>query len=152
MKSEKAITLTSLIIYVIGMVITIGTISTITTFFYKNINVNSESTKTTTQYTKLSSIFVEEINRKENNVVESKTYSDNQKEISYIIFSSGNQYTFKEENNSIYKNNIKICENVDQCQFSHEYKDSQYIIKVNLKIGNLDKTGENAIIYNIKNK
>ena len=37
MKNNKGVTLTSLIIYVIGMVIVVASISTLTTFFYKNI-------------------------------------------------------------------------------------------------------------------
>lgn len=148
MKNDKGITMTSLIIYVIGMVIVIGTISTITTYFYKNVNSSSENLDTT-QYTKFSSIILEEVNKERNTIIESKTYLENEMKISYIIFSSGNQYTFKEENNSIYKNQIKICENIENCEFSYEYKDSKYLLNIEFKTNNIDKTGTNAIKFNM---
>jgi len=57
MRNNKGVTLTSLIIYVIGMVIVVGIISTLTSFFYKNINIEGISDNGSTQYTKFSSIF-----------------------------------------------------------------------------------------------
>lgn len=146
MKNNKGITLTSLIIYVIGMTIMVATIATITSYFYKNLdvrNINSD----TTQYTKFSSIFSEEINREKNTVIDCKSLTDMDK-ISYIIFSSGNQFTFN--NNSIYKNNVKICDNIESCDFSYTFSDSKYKITVNLRTNNIDMTGDNAIIYNLK--
>ena len=150
MKIENGITLTSLIIYVIGMVIVVTTVSTLTTYFYKNIDINSTNNDTT-QYTKFTSVFLDEINKGQNEVIEAKTISESDKKVSYIIFSDGNQYTFKEENKSIYKNQVKICENIDNCEFSYKYQDSQYIVQVQLKTGKIDKTGNNAISYTMKN-
>ena len=150
MKKENGITLTTLIIYVIGMVIVVTTVSTLTTYFYKNIDINSTNNDTT-QYTKFTSVFLDEINKGQNEVIEAKTISESDKKVSYIIFSDGNQYTFKEENKSIYKNQVKICENIDNCEFSYKYQDSQYIVQVQLKTGKIDKTGNNAISYTIKN-
>lgn len=145
MKNNKGITLTSLIIYVIGMTIMVGTIATLTSFFYKNINIGSINNDTT-QYTKFSSIFSEEINRKDNSVVKCKELND---ETSYIIFSSGNQYTFNENSKSIYKNNIKICENIEKCGFSYTFVDSKYKITVSFKSGSIDMTGNNAVTYSL---
>ena len=150
MKKENGITLTSLIIYVIGMVIVVTTVSTLTTYFYKNIDINSTNNDTT-QYTKFTSVFLDEINKGQNEVIEAKTISESDKKVSYIIFSDGNQYTFKEDNKSIYKNQVKICENIDNCEFSYKYQDSQYIVQVQLKTGKIDKTGNNAISYTMKN-
>lgn len=149
MKNNRGITLTSLIIYLIGMVIVIGIIATLTSFFYKNINIQDIYYDTTTQYTKFSSIFSDEINTENNFVIDCKTSMDNGIKISYIIFSSGNQYTFNSENNSIYKNKIKICENVDDCDFSYSFIDSKYSIKVSFKDKSIDMTGDNAIVYNL---
>ena len=71
MKSNKGITLTSLIIYVIGLTIMVATIATLTTFFYKNIDAGDINTDTT-QYTKFSSVFLYLINRKNNRVIDCK--------------------------------------------------------------------------------
>lgn len=145
MKNNKGITLTSLIIYVIGMTIMVATIATLTSFFYKNINVGNINTDTT-QYTKFSSIFSEEINRKNNKVIECKEFTNG---ISYIIFSSGNQYTFNENSKAIYKNNIKICENVEECKFSYTFVDSKYKITVSFKSGSINMTEDDAITYSL---
>ena len=143
MKNNKGITLTSLIIYVIGMTIMVATIATLTSFFYKNIDIGSISNDTT-QYTKFSSIFSEEINRNNNSVIDCKSLTDG---VSYIIFSSGNQYTFNENSKSIYKNNVKICDNVEMCNFLYTFVDSKYNITVNFKTSTIDMIGDNAVTY-----
>lgn len=145
MKSNKGITMISLITYIIGLTIVTALIATLTTSFYKNINV-SDVNSDTTQYTKFSSIFSEEINNKDNYVIDCKPITNG---VSYIIFSSGNQYTFDEKSKAIYKNNLKICENVDMCEFSYLFIDSKYKIKVNFKTSNIEMTGDNAMIYSL---
>lgn len=145
MKNNKGITLISLITYIIGLTIVVGLIATLTSFFYKNIHV-SEINSDTTQYTKFSSIFLEETNKNDNFVIDCKSLTDG---ISYIIFSSKNQYTFNAKSKSIYKNNIKICDNVEICDFSYTFVDSNYKIKVNFKTSNIEMLGDNAIIYNL---
>lgn len=147
MKNNSGITLTSLIIYIIGMLIILGTIANLTSFFYKNVNVEEIQADTTTQYTKFSSIFSKEINNENNYIIDCKTSTKNNIKQSYIIFSSGNQYTYTSENGCIYKNDIKICENIDNCEFSYTFKNSKYVIKVNFKTKTIDMTGENAATY-----
>lgn len=147
MRNNRGITLTSLIIYVIAMSITVGAIGTLTGFFFKNVDVDNIKSDETTQFAEFSSVFTEEINSENNYVVDCKTLElENGKE-SYIIFASGNQYTFKSENNSIYKNKVKICENVDDCDFSYSFVDSQYLIRVDFKNSVVDMTGENAVTF-----
>ena len=145
MRNNKGITLISLITYIIGLTIVLALIATLTSFFYKNISakdINSD----TTQYTKFSSIFIEETNNKKNSVISCQSMTDG---ISYIVFSSGNQYTFDENSKSIYKNNFKICNNVEICDFSYTFVDTKYKIKVDFKTSNIEMLGNNAIIYNL---
>lgn len=146
MENQKGITLVSLSVYIIGMMVIIAIVATLTTFFYKNIN-NIDDNDISTDYTKFTKIFSSEINKSGNTVVDAKTYIENDKKVSYIIFSSGNQYTYKEENKSIYQNNIKICTQIDNCEFSYSYQNSQYKINVELIAGNISLTGENKIVY-----
>ena len=137
-KNEKGITLTSVIIYIIGMVIVLATIANLTSFFYKNINIEDANYDSTTQYTKFSSLFLDETNNENNYIIDCKTTNENNIKLSYIIFSSGNQYTYTNQNNCIYKNNIKICENVEDCDFSYTFADSKYQIKVKFKTNIID--------------
>lgn len=145
LKNDKGVTMISLITYIIGFTIVIALIANLTTYFYKNINV-SDINNDTTQYTKFSSLFTEEINNKNNSVIDCKSITNG---VSYIIFSSGNQYTFDESSKSIYKNNVKICNNVDICDFSYTFVDSKYKIKVSFKTSNIEMLGDNAVIYNL---
>ena len=145
MRDNKGITMISLITYIMGLTIVLALIATLTTFFFKNISAKDLNSDTT-QYTKFSSIFLEEINNKNNSVIECKSLNNG---VSYIIFSSGNQYTFNANSKCIYKNKIKICENVEICDFSYTFVDSKYKIKVNFKTSNIEMLGDNAIIYNL---
>ena len=99
MKSEKGITLTSLIIYIIAMAIVIGIVATITNYFYNNIDGLTDRTESSKSYTTFNSYFVNEITQKDNTVLSCTG--------SIIVFSSGNQYTFA--GGDLYMNKIKIC-------------------------------------------
>lgn len=101
MKDNKGITLTSLIIYIIGVLIAVSTISTLTTFFSKNIRMSNINTNTM-QYTKFSSIFLNEINNKNNKIISYKTEGEGFSKVSYIIFSSRKSiYIYRWKQNNI---------------------------------------------------
>lgn len=148
MKKERGITLISVIVYVIALLIVVGLISTLTGYFYRNVNINTENTEITQQFTKFNSYFTSEINEKDIYVLDTKTSNENPK-TSYIAFSNGVTYTFSEENKAIYRNKIKICTNVDRCLFSYDFIEQKYVIYVDLKIGNLERTGNNILTYTL---
>lgn len=148
MRNNSGVTLMSVMIYVIGMTIVLGVMATLVSFFYNNIDVNSINNDSSIQYTKFSSVFVEEINRENNYIIDCKTLRENNDKLSYIIFSSGNQYTFMRESASVYKNNVKICDSIEECDFSYSFVDSKYFVKVNFRTDGLDLSGENAVVYN----
>ena len=132
MKEEKGITLGSITIYVIALLIIVGLISTITSFFYSNIiNVNDNS-RNMAEITKFNMYFLKDVKNANNTVTVS---GDN----TNITFSSGNVYTFK--NNAIYQNKVKICDNVKNAQFKLEQSNNKKIVTVLLSIGdNLEVT------------
>lgn len=131
MKSNKGITLVSVTIYVIAMVMIVTLISVITGYFYKNVDINNETYDTSQQYTRFNSFFSDEINRNNNKIVE----IGNSEGQEYIVFSSGNQYTFIAENKSIYKNNVKIATNIQTCSFTSNIVNGKETIKVKIGIG-----------------
>ena len=45
MKKENGVTLTSIIIYILALLIVIGVISALTSYFYRNIDLEGESKK-----------------------------------------------------------------------------------------------------------
>ena len=70
--------------------------------------------------------ILEEINEQE----EVKTENDEtDNKISYIIFSSGNQYTFVKQNKAIYQGKVKIASFIKDCDFILE---NETTLKVNI--------------------
>lgn len=147
MKSEKGITLASLIIYVITMLIVVALISVVTGYFYKNVEITTDSNIAMKQYTQFNSYFGEEIAKSGNKIIGAGIKPD---KTNYIAFSSNNVYTYSEESKAIYRNDTKICEDVDECSFMYELKNGRYTIYVDFKSGDFNRTGDHAIIYNLK--
>lgn len=129
MKSERGVTLTSVMVYIIALSVVVITVGRIMTYFYKNVNNITEDTNTSGAYTSFNSYFTEEINIEGNDVEECVTDSSTGE--SYIIFSkTGSQYTYKNKN--IYKEKIKIAKDINECKFI--YDETTKVIQVNMKI------------------
>lgn len=130
MKSEKGITLTSLIIYVIGMLIVISIVSVITTYFYKNMKNVRTNINPIAEYTKFNSYFTNEVNKGNIKILECAN-SGNQ---NYIVFDNGTQYTFVKRNEGIYKNEVKICKGISNCTFEQSIENGKDIVNVKITI------------------
>ena len=125
MKSDRGVTTASLIVYVIAMLIIVGIIATITSFFYTNaINLEDNSSNVST-ITKFNMYFLEETKNRNNKIINNDSKS--------ITFSTGNTFTFQD--NSIYLNSIKICENVKNMGFNVEKINNKEVINVIITIG-----------------
>ena len=106
MKSEKGISLVSLIIYLIVMTIVVTIIARISTYFYKNVSSTDSNLEQNEQLVKFNAFITKEINIQDNIV---NDIGDNGK---YIIFNkTQNQYTF--ENGAIYIYKVKICSKIN---------------------------------------
>ena len=128
MKSNSGITTTSLIIYIISMLIVIATIATITSFFFTNVMNLDQTSHNIGEITKFNMYFIEDIKSKNNKILK---ISENKNSITFL---TGNTYTFQD--NSIYLNNIRICENITNLQFDKKKEDNKTIIIVLITIGN----------------
>ena len=144
MRSQKGISLISLTVYIIGMTIAVAAVTVISSYFYKNVDVTLKDINPVTEYNKFTGFFSEEINSENIYVRESSSnINDDQ---NYIVFSNDVQYTFVKANKSIYRNKIKICRNVNTCEFNYE-KENKTVF-VTLQIGNDEPQ---SISYKIKN-
>lgn len=141
MKSEKGVTLISILIYVIAMIIIVAIMTSLTGYFYNNIDIDTESQDTNKQYTKFNSFFTEEINKSGNIVIESNTESENP----YIVFADKNQYTFIKQNKAIYLNQVKIATNIEKCTFETKIKNGKNMITITMETGDFKKTTEYTI-------
>ncbi len=127
MRTDKGLTLISVTIYIIVMLMIVAIITVLTSYFYKNIDIRSTNQNLNQQYTKFNSYFIKEVNTKGNKVIDIqspiplKEDIDTQKNTdkqNYIMFSSGNQYTYIPENKGIYMNKVKIAQNITGCTFN----------------------------------
>lgn len=126
MKSNKGITLISLMIYIVVLAIVIGMVSLFTKYFYKNTEETVVSNNASIQYMNFLAYLVDDINSGNIDIIEVTDTND-----SINIFlddNSTHQYAFS--NNKIYyvfydssntkKKQISLCGNVTSCTFSYE--------------------------------
>ena len=141
MQTEKGVTLISVTIYIIVMLIIVAVISVLTSYFYTNIDINSANENLNQQYTKFNSYFIQEVNKKGNELLEiGETENSSGNGIQkYIIFSSGNQYTYIPENQGIYMNQIKIAENITGCTFTSKNENGKTAITVTIEGDNFKR-------------
>ena len=132
MKSQKGITLISLTIYVIVMAIVIGVIAIVTGVFFKSLQQSNFYTDPIAEYTAFNSYFSEEVNHSGLKILNCE---DN-----YVAFDNGIVYTFSEENQGIYRNQVKICKDIEQCTFSETIKNGKQVVEVRIKAGSQDRT------------
>lgn len=140
MKKENGITLLSLTIYVIGFFIIIAIVTVITNFFYQNVVKMEDSSGSVAEYSKFNMMFLDEV----------KTYGNSVTDIgsNYVVFSSGNQYSFLD--NKIYKNKIAIVNTVKACNFKLTTDGYKQIVSVYMELGDknaFSKTTDYVLSY-----
>lgn len=126
MKSQKGITLISLIIYIVVLLIVIGTLSIISKHFYSNTSYITDMGKYVSEFNKFNMYFVEDV---KNN---SDLYSIEENK---IVFEDGTIYTYY--NGEIYRNKVELCSNINTCIFEkREEKDDNNFVKkiINVKL------------------
>ena len=130
MKSEKGITLISLIFYILILTIITALIGTVSTYFYKNVSGINEDSKAVSTFNKFNMYFIEEVKRENNKVEEISN------DMTSISFKSGNSFLYKD--GFIYFNGKQICSEVNNLSFEF-YEESgninENIVTVNLNIG-----------------
>ena len=147
MKSQKGITLTSLVIYILVTLIVLGILATITANFQSNVKeINREGTGTS-EIDKFNIYFLKEVKREGNRI---NTITNNQ-----ISFTTGNTYAFESNENAIYlrngNRNIKISENIESCNFSSDLENGKTVIVVRIKAINSELKVESYVLYGEEN-
>ena len=118
LKSDKGITLTSLVIYVIVLLIVIGLMSGFSEYFYKNANKITIKENYEEQYTRFLAYLIKDTNSDQLNFIKIKTDSKNK----YLIlrFKDGSQHQYVYSDKNIYYLNVSettpkkilLCNNV----------------------------------------
>lgn len=125
MKSQKGITLTSLVIYIMLVLLIVGMLAVITANYQGGIKEIKNEGTNNSEIDKFNVYFLKEVKKQENKV---EKISENE-----IVFKGGNKYTFK-KNNAIYLNdNIKIADDIESCRFSSELVNGKTVVTVTIK-------------------
>lgn len=147
MKSQKGITLTSLVIYVTIVLIVIGMLAVITANFQANIKeIYAEGTNNV-EIDKFNLYFLKEV-KKLGNAIDENKFSSNE-----VLFVTGNKYTFSSSEKCIFLNDtIKVAENIEKCIFSYnsdKKENENTVITVTIKaINGEEKTQEYVLNSN----
>lgn len=147
-RNDKGITLVTVVIYVISLIIAIGILATVTTYFYSNFRDMNDYTDDIAEFDKFNLYFLEEVKRTGNEI----------KEISLgrtsIEFTSGNKYNYNSGDKVISlinsSGNVKIAEKIESCTFESYEEDSKIIIKVDITIGSEQRIVEYVLGYGNK--
>lgn len=126
MKSQNGITLSSLIIYIIVMIIVIGVMASVSTMFYNNVNKLDNRTIEISKFNNFNTYFVKEIKLPNNGI--------DKIENNYILFKSGNSFLYQNQN--IYYNDLMIVDNVKNLVFTRE---SESVINLNISFEEYSK-------------
>jgi len=136
MKSEKGITLATLLVYIAVIMIALITLGTITAYFQSNINeFNTKSTKDL-EFDKFNLYIVKEA-KITNNSIDMVNSNETK-----LIFTTGNKYEFI-DNSIVLNDGIKIAENIEDCTFTVSINENDNeVITVYMKVGETERTNE----------
>lgn len=146
-KSEKGITLMALTTYIIVMLIVVGIVATVSTFFYGNLNIVKDSAKYSCEFDKFNSSIISDVKSNKHVNVD----NDNKT----IIFEDGTTYKYNDADDGIYRGKNKIASHVKYFTISKKMividNVDKEILTINIIIGDSNKNLINKQIdYTLK--
>ena len=132
MKSEKGVTLITLTIYILVTTVVVGIIVVVPGVIMKRLSDADFYNDPIAEYSAFNSYFSNQVNHSGIKILECNE--------NYIAFDDGVQYTFVQENRGVYRNQEKICWDIDKCTFSETIENGKVIITVYFKAGGQERT------------
>ena len=141
MKSERGITLTILVIYIIIFSVVIGLLASLSSYIYGNIKYINDDSVDVSEFNKFNVYFIEDVKSNSQVQIDSQVNSEG-KNIVRIVFGDGDIYSFVKEEKSIYKNKQKIAKNIQNFTATKEVTadNTKTYISVNIEVGAKDET------------
>lgn len=142
MRSERGVTLTALIIYMIIATVIITGMAVLSSYFYNNMSLIKTDSTYVVEYNKFNMFFIQDVKTNQKADVVTDT----------ITFGDGTEYQYKE--GKIYRNNEEIATNIKNAMFSLDTyvvkNTTKSVITVSLDIGEKDKSYKKTIEYVLK--
>ena len=167
MKSQKGVTMISLILYVASFLVITTVVAGITTFFYNNVEILDAKIGSNSQYNKINLYILNECKKTgaslfawQNTSVEANLDTpSNKNKLSvdikdlatetFITFkdSDGNKNSFiyVEEEKNLYYNSIKLGEDIEDFKFKIDYSSGKTVLKVYINIDGTTFTTEYVV-------
>lgn len=144
MKSEKGITLVSLVIYIIVFSIVLGLLAGMTNYIYGNLDRLNTGSYSSEEFNKFNLNFVKDIKQSNNARVE--TSGENVR----IILSNNANYNYIASENAIYRDQVKISEKITTFQAEKQTINNKAVIVVRIGTGTDDTDYGKTIKYVLK--
>jgi archaellum component FlaG (FlaF/FlaG flagellin family) len=130
MKSEKGITLTSLVIYVIGITIIFAVVANLTIYFNKNSRTIEYTTNNSAQITRLNQYLINDTKKENAQITEA-----NENIITIQTNGETIKYTYDKNSKGIYRNKVKIANDVQGFKVNKEIIYDKTKLLLNVTIG-----------------
>lgn len=144
MKKENGITLVSLVVYIVVLTIVVAIVTTVSSFFYSNINYAMVKESYAPEFNKFNMFFIEDVKSNKNAIVNTTS----------VEFEDGTKYTFNQVTGTIYRNDLAITEDVKGIIFTKTNETvrntTKTIIKVEIGIGEEESSLVEEINYVLK--
>lgn len=138
MKSEKGITLTSLVIYVIGITIIFAVVANLTIYFNKNSRTIEYTTNNSAQITRLNQYLINDTKKENAQIIEI-----NENIITIQANGETIKYTYDKDSKGIYRNKVKIANDVKSLEIKKEIIYEKTKLSLNITIGEQEEIQEN---------
>lgn len=136
MKNQKGVTLIALTVYIIVLILIISILSLISKMFFTNIKYIENRGKYVSEFNKFNMYFIDDVK----NNVDIEICNDEK-----LILKNGTSYTFQD--NGIYRDKVKICNNVSG-KFNFSEIESGGITKKIITVEMIIKGSQNLQITN----
>ncbi len=130
MKSEKGITLTSLVIYVIGITIIFAVVANLTIYFNKNSRTIEYTTNNSAQITRLNQYLINDTKKENAQITEA-----NENIITIQANGETIKYTYDKNSKGIYRNKVKIANDVQSLEIKKDIIYDKTKLLLNITIG-----------------
>lgn len=141
LKSNRGITITSLIIYVIVLMVVIALLSGFSGYFYKNVNDITIEQNADEAYTRLLGFLTKDFNTDKPIFIRAGISDDNYEYLT-LTFRDGAEHQFIHKLSNLYfidtghNKIITLCYNVSSCNFSYIENSGQNTVNLNITIDN----------------
>lgn len=139
MKSQKGVTMVTLVIYVSSFVLITGIVGAITTYFYNNMKLMDVNISSNAEYNKLNLYMA---NKTHKDGVQILKYGED-----YITFLEldGSKNTFVRKGDILYYNTYKLCGNVEDFKVSVDDSTAKTVLSVLFKVSGTSYTTKYVI-------